>query len=207
MLIAREMRQQTQFDLAVVGTQEQASRIRYHRLADQFAPLGTYRQVLQVGVRRTESSRSRDGLVVGRMYLTRLRIDIAGQRGDVGRDQFFQFAIVQYLTYYRMAVFDAEQHLLRGGILARLRFLSLIAQVHGLKQQVTYLARRVDIQRRAGHRVYLLLQRLQFGGQLVLSLLEFGHIDAHTGLLHLAEYAHQRQAPLPHTVPIGWHPL
>ena len=84
MLIAREMRQQTQFDLAVVGTQEQASRIGYHRLADQFAPLGTYRQVLQVGIRRAESSGSRDGLVVGRVDASGGGVDEGRQGIDIG---------------------------------------------------------------------------------------------------------------------------
>ena len=81
-LVAREMREQAQLDLGVVGGHEDAPRGRDEGAADREARLRADRDVLEVRRVRGEAPRRGDRLVVPRVDAPVLR-DRAGKRVDV----------------------------------------------------------------------------------------------------------------------------
>ena len=100
--VLTHVRQQTQLYLAVVGAEKQTTLIGNDRLADQLTALRTDGQVLQVRVTARQASCGGDRLVVGRVYLAVLG-DETRKRGDVGRDEFVQRAVVQNQSDYLVA--------------------------------------------------------------------------------------------------------
>ena len=82
--VLREMCQQAQFYLRVVGREEQTARIRDNRLADETSALRTDRQVLQIRIGGREPTRGGNGLVISSMYLARSGVDLGRQGRYIG---------------------------------------------------------------------------------------------------------------------------
>ena len=63
MFVTREVGHDAQLDLAVVGGEEETSRLRDETLAYLLAVVGAHGDVLQVGIARREPARGRQCLV------------------------------------------------------------------------------------------------------------------------------------------------
>ena len=84
------------------------------------------------------------------MYLARGGVDIGRQGGDIGRDEFFQFTVVEYLCHDRVFLFQVLQYLFRGAVLPARGFLRLGVYLQGIEKDVAYLLGGVDIEWRTG---------------------------------------------------------
>ena len=62
-LVFAEVRHDAQLDLAVIGAEEKLSGIRYERLAHLFSLGIANGDVLQIGVRRRQTTRCRNSLI------------------------------------------------------------------------------------------------------------------------------------------------
>ena len=103
--VTAEVRHDPQFDLGIVGRQDQSIRRRRDEsFADLHAPFGADRDVLQVGARGTQPAGRRKRLVEGRMDLSVGRRDIAREGFDIGTEQFFHRPEFQNLADDRMPV-------------------------------------------------------------------------------------------------------
>ena len=100
--IARHGCHHAQFDLRIVGREENLSLIRDDSLADFLSVLTVDRDILEVRIRAGEASRGGDTLIEGRMYVTRIRIDESWQRIYVSANEFLQTAMGKYLLHDRM---------------------------------------------------------------------------------------------------------
>ena len=83
-MILRESRHQAQFDLRIVRRDEPVVLVAGDKsLADEFAALGPYRDILQIGVGRTQSAGFGEGLLIGGMDAS-IGVDQRGKLVDVG---------------------------------------------------------------------------------------------------------------------------
>ena len=81
--VAAQVGHDTQFDLGIVGREEFTTRFRDKSLADFFAFLVAYRDVLQVRVTAAQSSGRGNGLIEGGVDMSGFGIDKLGQGIDV----------------------------------------------------------------------------------------------------------------------------
>ncbi len=99
-----DMRQQPQFDLAVIGADQLAALGRDEGLADAAAFFGAHRDVLQIGIGGGQPPGRGRRHGVGGMNPPRLGIDVAGQRVGIGAAQFGQAAPLQHFLGDGMAL-------------------------------------------------------------------------------------------------------
>ena len=126
---------QAQLYLGVVGRDDDPPRLRgYECLADLPAHLGADRDVLQVGVGRTQSSGSGKSLVECRMYPSVPRVDEGGEGLDVGRDDLLDGPELQDVPDDRMTVLQCRKGLLVSGIVAFLVLAGLGVQLHPVEE-------------------------------------------------------------------------
>ena len=147
-------------------------------------------------------------------------VDVRGQGGDIGGDQFLEFAVVEYISAYGCYGFECAQHLLGGRVVAVAAFLRLGVELQLPEQYIADLLGGVDIYKPLpvpplkGRELLafgsehvtefgndLLLEVNEFGGELLFGLLEYVHIKPHAGPLHIAQHLHQRQFDLVVQVP------
>ena len=96
MFIFAQMRHDAEFDLRIVGGEEDAVFIVGDEcLADLTSQVVTDRDVLQVGVRRTQTAGRSHGLVEGSVHFTCPGPDQFGQGIDVCAQQLLQSAVLQ----------------------------------------------------------------------------------------------------------------
>src|SRR6266403_425177 len=82
--VAREMGQQSQLDLRVVGREQQRPGRSDEGAANGFAARGAHRDILQVRVGRRQPARGSPGLIEARVDAPGLRVDESRQRIHVG---------------------------------------------------------------------------------------------------------------------------
>ena len=99
MFIAGEMRHQSELNLRIIGREEKATGVGHHRLTNELASFASDGQILQVGVRRRQSSGSRYRLIIRGMYLARLGVDQERKGVDIRREQFLQLAVFEDHPY------------------------------------------------------------------------------------------------------------
>ena len=108
--VVGEVRHQPQLDLRVVGRQEQTSGIGYEGTAYAAALFLAYRNVLQVGRRRRQSSRGRHVLVIVGMHLARDRIDVLWERLQIGCQQLLESPVLHNLGHDGMLGYQLFQY-------------------------------------------------------------------------------------------------
>ena len=108
--VVGEVRHQSQLDLRVVGRQEQTSGIGYEGTAYAAALFLAYRNVLQVGRRRRQSSRGRHVLVIVGMHLARDRIDVLWERLQIGCQQLLESPVLHNLGHDGMLGYQLFQY-------------------------------------------------------------------------------------------------
>ena len=111
-LIATEMGHDSQFDLTVVGTEEETAGLGDETFADLLAVIGADGDVLQVGIRRREAAGGCEGLVEGSMYVPRTLVDKGGEVIDIRREEFLHAAVVKDILYDRVLRFQTLQDFL-----------------------------------------------------------------------------------------------
>src|SRR3712207_3514731 len=129
-LIARQMGDDTQFYLTVVGREEKTTGLGDEAFAYFLAVIVTHGHVLQVGIARREAPRGRDGLVERGVDMARARADELGKSVDIGAEQLLKSAIIEYLGDDGALLTQLLQHLLRRDILARFGLLGLFYDLH-----------------------------------------------------------------------------
>src|SRR3712207_9512649 len=96
-LIARQMGDDTQFYLTVVGREEKTTGLGDEAFAYFLAVIVTHGNVLQVGIARREAPRGRDGLGERGVAMARARADEPGERVEIGAEQLLKLEIIEYL--------------------------------------------------------------------------------------------------------------
>ena len=157
-----DMREQAQFDLAVIRADELHALGRDEGLADAAAFLGADRNVLQVRIGRGEAAGRGRRHRIGRMHAARVRIDVARQRVGIGAAQFRELAPVQHLL--RDVVALGRDFFQNVGIGRPRAGLGLLAagQRELAEQDIAELLGRADVEFLAGELVDVFLHlRLQ----------------------------------------------
>jgi hypothetical protein len=107
--VGREMGQQAQFDLRVVGGEQHPARVRHESRADVTPEVATDGDVLQIGIRGREAPGGRAGGIergvdaAGRIHQQR-------QRVDVGALELGELAIVEDLLHDGVRRRQSLQH-------------------------------------------------------------------------------------------------
>ena len=186
------MRHDAQFDLRIVGGEKEFAGFG-NECAAYLAPLVVANgNVLQIGVARTEPSGGGNRLVERGMYLSRAGIYQLGQGIDVGAEQLAQSAIFEYFIDDGVAVPQFFEHLFGGGVLSGFGLAGFLVDFQPLEKDFAYLSGRTDVERHSGKPVNLLLDFVDFAGQLFRRLPQGVGVNAHAAYLHFGEDAHQR---------------
>ena len=167
MRVTAEVRHDPQFDLGIVGREDQSVRRRRDKgLANLHAAFGPDRDVLQVRTRGTQAAGGRKGLVERGMNLSICRGHVCRERFDIGAEQFLDGSEFQNLADDRMPVGQILEDRLVRGITAILVFLRLGIQFQFVEKDFTDLPGRRDVQAGlAGHVTYLRLQHIHLTAQ------------------------------------------
>ena len=191
MPVLAQVRHNPQFYLRIVRRHYYPSfAARHEGLAYLLPAFAAYRYVLQIRVRRAETSRRRQGLVETGVNLAVAAGNIARERFYIGGEQFLGCAEFEYFPYYGMPVFDREQGLFVRGVVA---FLFALQQLQLVVQQGRYLFRRGYVQIRiAGHCAYLFLSLLHLFPQTRCKASETVQVHFHAIFLHLGQNPYQR---------------
>ena len=194
--LAREVGQDAQLDLGVVGADQRPALLGQEGLADPAAERGSDRNVLQVWIAARQAPGGGDGLVEVGVHPAGFGFHQLGQRLHIGASQLGQGAVLQHQGHHGMVVLQLLQH---GGIgapagLGAPRLLAVEAQ--GVEQQLAQLlgGGQVEVDPCGGPG--LPLQAIELEGELAAQLLQIGHIDADTGGLHRRQHRLQRQLHL-----------
>ena len=188
------MGEDPQLDLRIIGRQEQpAGPARDERLADLAAVLGAHRDILQVGVARAQPAGRGDALVERGVNAAVLGMHEPGERIEVGALELRELAMLQQQGGKRVLERQLLQNLLGRALLAAGRLLQR-RQFQLVEEHLAELRARVDVERAAGQRVDLGLDRRDPLGELARQLPEPLDVDLHSGRLHPRQ--HGDQGPL-----------
>ncbi len=190
--VLREVGEDAQLDLAVVGGEEQAPRLGHERLADAPSLRGPDRDVLQVRVGRGEPARRRDGLVEGRVDAAGLRVDHLRQGVDVRRLELLDLPVLE--DEPRQLVHEREllEHVLGRGRRARLRGLLAGAEREAVEEDLAQLDRRVDVELALGLLVDARRERAELLVHVAAHRAQERHVHLHARALHVGEDGDER---------------
>ena len=161
LLVLAEMGQQTQLDLRIVRRQQAPAFTGHKRLPDLLALLAPHRDILKVGVARTQTARRRYGLVKRGVDAASLLVHHLRQRIDVGALQLGDLPVLQDLPRQ-----GATGHVQRGQLVQRLLVgarrpgdprAALHWQLQFVEQHGAQLRQRADVERVPGQGLNLLL--------------------------------------------------
>ena len=163
--VAREVGQDPQLDLRIVGCQEPPALPGHEGLADLLALLGAHRNVLQVGVAGAQPSRGRHALVERGMDPAVLGMDQGRQRIEISALELRELAMLQEQGGQRVPGGQLLEDVLRGALLAAGRLLRR-GQLELLEEHLAELGAGVDVERPASQPVDVVLERCQPPGEL-----------------------------------------
>ena len=188
------MRHQSQLHLRIVCRQQQMPVVaRDECLANGSANLLANGYVLQIRIGRRQPTCGGNRLIVRCMNVSRNGIDQQRQGIDIGREQFFDAAILQYRIDYGMLVRKALQILLVGAELLGFGHLGLVGNAHLRKEQLAQLSARIDVECRVvRHGANPLLQRRQLLRHGCRIVRQRCAVDAHARPFHIRQYVNQR---------------
>ena len=200
-LVARQVREDAQFDLAVVrGQQRPALAARDECGAHLAAFLGADRDVLQVGIVARQAARRGDCLVERRVHAA-LAVAQRRQRVDVGALQLRELAPLEQQHRHLVVLRHLLQHFVVGLVLARRRAARLLQRrgaVHFelVEQHDADLLRRAEVE---GVARALVHARFELGDALVHLAADGSEVVAveRDALdLHVEQHGHERQLHL-----------
>ncbi len=192
-LIAAHVGDHAQFDLAVVGAQQQVLvAARYEGLSDLAPLLGADGDVLQVGLVAGQAACGRHRLAEIGMDAPCDGVHLPRKRIDIGALQLLQLAVFQDGLHDGMGVLQRAQHILAGGVLARARLLRRLADPQLFEQDLAQLPGRVEIETHPGQFHDPFIEREQFLVQFPAERLQHAHIERDTLPLHVGQYAGER---------------
>ena len=140
----RDMRQNAQFDLAVVQGHQHLALFGNERLADTAAFLGPDGDVLQVRIGRCQAPRVRTGNGIRRVHAARFGVDVFLQRVGIGRFQLGQLTPVQNAARQFMLGCQILEHVSTGGIGTSLALFATL-ETHLVEQDLAKLLGRSDV--------------------------------------------------------------
>ena len=186
------MRRQPQFDLAVIGREQHVAGLGDERIADLAAEFGADRDVLQVGIGRTQPPGLRADQAVAGVDAPRRWIDRRLQRLGICRFELRQLTPFEHLAgHLRSLRGEPLEDPDVGRILAALAFApALVAQL--VEQDIAKLLGAADGERLACQRVDLGLQPGDGVGELGREPGQPCGIDLDPVALHLRDHRHQR---------------
>ena len=189
--VVREMGEDAQLDLRVVGDQEHAPFVRDERLPDRTALLGPDRDVLQVRLFLREPA-GRCSHLVEPAPNPAVLVDQAKQCLDVGAAQLLQLAVQQEVSDDLVFVTKLLEHRrVRRG--CTLRCLLQNRKPEAIEQDLAELQRRVHVEGPAG---CIMDQRLELRETFAEPVTEIGqepHVDTDAGHLHPRQDRNQRK--------------
>ena len=139
-----KVRHQAKLDLRIVGTEERTALLGDEGFTDGSSLGGTYGDILDVGITAGETTRSRNGLVKGRVDLP-IWVDQLGERLYVGTEELLHSSVVEDLLYHRVLVSELLQHLFARGIASCLCLLRLLHDLQFVEEGFAYLPTAIDI--------------------------------------------------------------
>src|SRR5262249_26323960 len=146
----RQVRQEAELDLRVVGGDETPAGCRHEGGADAPAFFGAYGDVLQVGIRAGEPAGRRDRLVEGRVHPTGGRVDQRRQGIDVRRLELRQGAELEDLRRQRVLAREARQDVDVGRQPGLSAPHATGRDLQVVEEHLAQLGRRVDVEGAAG---------------------------------------------------------
>ena len=147
--VLRQMREDTQFNLRVVGRHHDAIRRRDKGGADFSPQLSAHGDILQIWLVRGQASGHGDRLRIVGMHAPRARLDHARQRVGVGRFEFGQATVFKHGFGQRIVLGEFLQHFFVG---ARRAFTGFFHHGHAefFKEDFADLFRTVEVKRLSG---------------------------------------------------------
>ena len=180
--------QDPQIDLRIVAGHKDMSLLRDKCLADALSLLGADGDILQVRVAAGKSPGGSNRLVEGGMHPACFRMYQAGQLFHIGGLQLAQVAVDEHCLGQLMKG-ELFKHLDIGGIaclgLAAMRQLELV------KEYLSQLPGRIDIEFLAGKFIDLFFQFSQFCPEFLGQLLQKIGVHLDAGQFHLCQDRHQ----------------
>ena len=186
-----DMRENAQFDLAVVERDQNLALRRDEGFADAAPFFRADRDVLKVRVGRGQPARRRARLQVGRMHPARVRVDVGLERIRVGRFELGQLPPVEHAGRQIVLGRKVLENVGAGGIGPGLALLPAF-QTQLVEQDFTKLLGRADIEGLARKFVNLGLKPRHFLRERVGHARQGIAVDLNTVHFHLGEHRHQR---------------
>ncbi len=193
--VFRQVRHDPQFDLRIIGRDEDVIGRRDEGLANAAALRGAHRDVLQVGIVRREPPGDGRSLGERGVHAARARIDhlrqlVRVRRLELRHRTMFEQDLGQWIVGRQLL-----QHFLVGGRLSG-RGLLDHRQVHPLEQDFSQLLRRSEVERLPRELVRLLLQRHHPLAQFAALLREQVRVDEDAVAFHAEQHFAHRHLDL-----------
>ena len=193
--IVREMREQPQLDLGVVGDEEQVTGRRHEGAPDLAAAARAHGDVLEIGIGGGETPGGRAGLIEARVDAAGVRPDVSGEGVHVGGLQLRQLAVLDQQAWHFVA--EGRQLLEHLDVRRGTRLGSLLhGQLQALEQDGPELRRRVDVELAAGGAVNVELERGQLFIEAARHFAQQHAIHENPRRLHVHEHRNERNLDL-----------
>ena len=185
--VARQMSEDPQIDLRIVGRQQHVIGLCHERPPDAAACLAAGWNILQVRIARAQPAGSRDRLMKGGMDPAGRRIDQLTERIRVGRLKFGQHPEFQQPPWQRMGAGQFLERIRIGRVPALALLDSFNREFQFGEQNLPQLDGRVEIKLAARCLVTIHLQPCQFLAEFVRDALERRRVYANSAGLHLCQ--------------------
>ncbi len=182
--------QNAQLNLRIVRIRKNISILRHKYLPDRASLLRAHRDILQVGICRTDSSGRCNRLMEGRMN-SGIRRNISGKSVCIRRFELCQRAVLQHMRHNRIIRRELFENIRRS----RISGFGLFSprQKHLLKKDLSELSGTCNIEFTAGFFLNLLFQLRDSAFQLLPVFPEFVRKHPDTGLLHVIQNIGERK--------------
>ena len=190
---AREVGEDAQLDLGIIGTQQLPALLGQKRLANPARKLGAHGNVLQVWVAAGQAPGGGDRLVEIGVHSAGFSFHQQWQGIHIGALELAEDAVLQHQGHHRMVGFEFFEHG-RVGAPTGFGFAGFFAvEPQGVKEQFAQLfgGGEVEVNPRGGPGIGL--QLAQGGGQFAGELLEVADVDADAGGFHQGQHRLQGQ--------------
>ena len=192
--VVREVREQAQFDLRIVGGEQNVAGFGDEGGANAAPEFGADGNVLQIRIRGRETSGGGSGLAEGGVHAPGCGIDQRGQCIDVSRFQFRELTVVENHAGDRMIFGQSFQYIDSGRYGAALAVFHRLGQIHAVEENVAQLLGRADVEFHPGGFVNLFFAlRGDLALQFRRHLRQRGGVDFDSGLLHARQHGNERQ--------------
>ena len=190
-VVLGQMCHDAQFDLAVVGAEEEFSCIWDECLAYLLSQCIAHGDVLQVGIAAGETACGGDCLIERGVYVSGFGVDQLGECVYICSQQFLKTAEFQYLAYNRVLASERFKDFLVGCVLSCLGLLCLGVKLEYVEKYFSYLTWRGYVEWLSGELYDFLFELVKLSGKGAAGVCKSLEVNAYACFFHACKNGHE----------------